>query len=314
MNYEKSYLELCKKILDEGDYVEDRTGTGVYSIFGASIKHDLSTGFPILTTKKVNPTLPIGEMLWMLSGNTDLKSLREYQNKPEGSHTIWSDDFNKYVEALIKADPARYSEGNKPDNYYTEELGAIYGKQLRKFSLGYDYDDVEATHDQLTTLIENIKAVKDDPNHPMARRLRCVFWNPYDHILGDKITCALPACHTDFQCLVRGGKLHLSYKMRSNDWFLGQNFNELFYSTLCHCLAQITGLEAGELLYFGTDVHIYSTHLEQVKEQLSRTPRKMPKLILPEFETLEELLQLTGDDFKLEGYDPHPFIKAPQAS
>ena len=124
----------------------------------------------------------------------------------------------------------------------------------------------------------------------MARRLICSFWDSYDHTVGDKRWCALPACHTDFQCLVRGNKLHLRYSMRSNDQFLGQPFNETFYATLCHILARLTGLEVGELLYFGTDLHIYSNHIAQVKEQLSRTPREMPKLILPEFNTLEEFV------------------------
>ena len=299
-NYEEQYLDLCKKILEEGEYTEDRTGTGTYSIFGATMKHDLSKCFPLLTTKKINPVLPIGELLWMLSGDTDLPSLRKYQNKPEDSFTIWSDDFGKYKETSLLGTEE-------------ESLGRIYGFQLRNvYHLDVDYNPV--IHDQLTTLIENIKAVKDNPNHPMARRLICTFWNAYDHTVGDKKWCALPACHTDFQCLVRGNKLHLRYSMRSNDQFLGQPFNETFYAALCHILARLTGLGVGELLYFGTDVHIYSNHLGQVKEQLSRTPRVMPKLVIPEFETLEELLELTGGDFVLEGYDPHPFIKAPQAS
>lgn len=306
--YETQYRELCQKILNEGEGVEDRTNTGTYSIFGVSIRHDLSKGFPLLTTKKINPILPIGEMLWMLSGKTDLPSLRKYQNKPEGSHTIWSDDFEKYWDNLDNDDYGSEEERLK------ETGGNIYGKQLRHYGCGDCNAQDQWEHDQLVTLIDNIKAVKEKPNHPMARRLRCSFWHPYDHTIGDKTECALPACHTEFQCLVRGNKLHLSYSMRSNDWFLGQNFNEGFYAALCHVLARLTGLEVGELIYFGNDVHIYSNHVDQVKELLSREPRSMPKLIMPKFETLEELLQLTGKDFKLEGYDPHPFIKAPQAS
>jgi len=296
-NYEQEYLKLCKKIIDEGEYTGDRTGTGTYSIFGHSDKCDLSEGFPILTTKKINPILPIGELLWMMSGQTDLPSLRKYQNKPEGSHTIWSDDYDKYEDLGYG---------------YDEELGKIYGYQLRGLKVS-DCGEL-TTHDQLMTLIHNIKKVRNNPEHPMGRRLICTFWNPYDHTVGDKRTCALPACHTDFQCLVRGGKLHLRYSMRSNDTFLGRPFNQVFYATLLHVLAKLTGLEVGELLYFGTDVHLYSNHLDQIKEQLSREPRELPKLILPEFNNLEELLQLTGKDFVLEGYDPHPFIKAPQAS
>tara|TARA_R110000850_G_scaffold46581_2_gene117298 strand:- start:458 stop:1384 length:927 start_codon:yes stop_codon:yes gene_type:complete len=297
LRYEQQYLNLVNNILTKGDYVEDRTNTGTYSQFGGSIKLNLADGFPILTTKKINPVLPFGELLWMLAGKTDLKTLRKYQNKGEGSNTIWSADFEKYAVKpwVIK-----------------EEGGNIYGKQIREY--GSVTDGQSFKHDQLTTLIDNIKAVKEDSNYPMARRLICSWWNPYDHTVGDKVTCALPACHTDFQCLVREGKLSLRFSMRSSDCFLGLPFNFSFYGLLCHVLAKLTGLEVGELLYFGTDVHIYSNHIEQVTEQLTREIRPLPKLVLPEFSTLEELLALTGGDFKLEGYDPHPFIRAPQAS
>ncbi len=300
-SYEKQYKEMCKNILDNGEFVGDRTKTGVYSIFGGMIRHDLSKGFPILTCKKINPVLPIGELLWMLSGQTDLPSLRKYQDKPEGSHTIWSDDFEKYKET---------TELDVSD----ESLGRIYGLQLRtQYHLDVDYNHV--IHDQLTTLIDNIKAVVKNPEHPMGRRLRCSFWNPYDHTVGDKVTCALPACHTDFQCIVRNGKLNLHFSMRSNDIFLGNPYNFCGYSVLCHCLAQLTGLEVGELVYTGVDIHIYSNHLEQVEEMLSREDVvEVPQIKMPKFETLEELLELTGKDFVIENYKPHGFIKAPQAS
>jgi len=312
--YEEQYLTLCSKVLAEGTYTEDRTGTGTYSLIGEVMKIDLSKGFPVLTTKKINPILPIGEMLWMLSGNIDLISLREYQNKLEGSHTIWSDDYNKFVSKCISEDSERWNGSNLPDQCRGESLGNIYGKQLRRFSRGFDHCQDEIVHDQLKTLIDNIKAVRDKPSHPMGRRLICSFWNPYDHTIGDKVTCALPACHTDFQCIVRNGKLNIRFSMRSNDVFLGLPFNITAYSFLCQVLAKLTGLEAGELVYFGTDVHIYSNHIEQVSLQLSREPRILPELVLPEFSTLDELLSLTGEDFKLVGYEPHGFIKAPQAS
>ncbi len=298
-NYETEYLALAQKILDEGEYTEDRTGTGTYSIVGAMVRHDLSESFPVLTSKKVNPVLPMGEMLWMLSGKTDLPSLRKYQNKPKGSHTIWSDDFEKFYP--LSEDPDYFSEN--------ECGGSIYGKQLR------DWGGADEQHDQLTTLIENIEAVKCDPEHSMGRRLRCSFWNPFDHTVGDKSWAALSACHTDFQCIVRKGKLHLQYGMRSSDLFLGQPFNTVFYATLCHSLAQITGLEVGELIYCGVDVHIYSNHVEQIKEQLSRERvMEVPQIKMPAFNTLEELLKLTGKDFVIENYNPHTFIKGKQAS
>lgn len=296
---EQQYLDLCQRILDEGTFVGDRTNTGCISVIDASMRFDLSKGFPLYTTKKINPLLPIGEMLWILAGKTDLVSLRHYQNKPEDSHTIWSDDFERFWEE------STFGESYKKE----QDGGFIYGKQLRE----YPIDDTHG-FDQLKELISNIKKVMKDPCHPMGRRLKCEFWNPYDHLMGDKEWAALPACHTGFQCFVRGNKLSLKVTLRSNDVFLGNPFNVAGYAFLTHCLAQLCGLEVGELIYNGSDVHIYSNHVEQVKEQLSREPRDFPKIVMPEFNTLEELLSLTAKDFVIEGYDPHPFIKAPQAS
>lgn len=294
---EEQYLKLCEKVLTNGAFVGDRTGTGCYSLIGEVLRFDLSKGFPLYTTKKINPELPIGELLWMLSGNTSLPSLREYQGKGEGSHTIWSDDYKKFEETGY----GRY-----------ENLGKVYGSQLRRYSAMSSGESIK--HDQLTTLIDNIKAVKQDSTHPMARRLICSWWNPFDHTIGDKVSCALPACHTDFQCIVREGRLDLRFSMRSNDLFLGNPFNVCFYATLCHILAKLTGLKVGELIYFGTDAHIYANHKPQILLQLTRAIRPMPELILPEFEDLDSLLKLKGKDFKVVGYDPHPFISAPQAS
>ena len=303
MSYEQEYLSLCQRVLDEGEYTEDRTGTGCYSVIGAMMTHDLSEGFPLLTTKKLNFNLIAGELLWFLSGSTTLPTLRKYQCKEKGANTIWSADFNKFKETQ---DLGKFTK-------ITESLGRVYGYQLRSY-FGVDPDYNIVVHDQLKTLITNIKATKEDPSHPMARRLRCSFWNPLDHTAGDKKWCALPACHTDFQCIVRNDKLHLSFNMRSNDVFLGNPYNFASYSLLCHILAKLVGLDAGTVTYFGVDVHIYTNHLEQIKEQLSREKTETPVLVLPEFNSLEELLALTGEDFKLEGYNPHAFIKAPQAS
>lgn len=293
---ELQYLHLLEDLLEQGESVEDRTNTGTLSKFGHMMRFDLSKGFPLWTTKKINFGLVAGELEWFLSGKTDLPSLRKFQDKPEGSHTIWSDDFKKFWDMSLDGD------------YYREREcgGSIYGEQLRSYG--------ENKFDQLTHLIDNLKAVIKDPSHPSARRLKCDFWNPYDHLVGDKEWTALPACHLGFQCLIRDGKLNLSFQMRSSDSFLGLPYNISSYALLTHILAKLTGLEVGELVYFGVDVHLYSNHVEAVKEQLSREMRPLPKLVLPEFETLEELLQYTGKDFKLEGYDPHPFIKAKQAS
>tara|TARA_Y100000588_G_scaffold170332_1_gene184124 strand:- start:1697 stop:2668 length:972 start_codon:yes stop_codon:yes gene_type:complete len=318
---EVQYHHLLDDLLEEGNRVADRTNTGTLSKFGHMIRCDLSEGFPLMTSKKINFNLVAGELLWFLNGKTDLPSLRKYQNKPENSHTIWSDDFEKFKKSQV--DSVWY-EGQAKDKYVKvleekEELGRIYGSQLRRYIIGNELDNSfigssAVFHDQLATLIDNIKAVKDNPNHPMARRLRCTFWNPYDHTVGDKKWCALPACHTDFQCLVRDGKLNISFSMRSSDAFLGLPYNIASYGLLCHILAEITELEVGELIYFGNDVHLYLNHVEQAKELLTRSLRKLPKIVMPKIESLKDLENLTGEDFKLEGYDPHGFIKAPQAS
>lgn len=306
MSYEGQYLKLCRKILTEGEYIGDRTGTGTYSIFGGMIRHDLSKGFPLLTTKKVNFELIAGELLWFLSGKVDLSSLRKYQGKPENSHTIWSDDFEKYWDSLDERGIDRLAQRSNQSG------GRLYSKQWREYySCGKD--GFPFKFDQITTLIENIKEVKNG-NLRQARRLIVTAWNPYDHTEGEKEVAALSACHDSFQCIVRGNKLNLRFHCRSNDMFLGNPYNVASYALLCHILAKLTDLEVGELVYMGTDIHLYSNHVEQVELQLSREPHESPKLILPEFNNLEDVLKLSGGDFELDGYNPHPFIKAPQAS
>lgn len=309
-SFDKSYLELLSKVISKGDYVEDRTGTGCYSLFGETLRVDLSTGeFPLLTTKKINFSNIVGELLFFLSGKTDLKTLRHYSDKPEGAHTIWSDDaekFWKYCECAGGVEKYIY-------NSRSEELGNIYSKQWRKWHLDEDRLLGEYTHDQIQTLLDNIKAVREG-NPTTARRLRVSSWHPYDHTVGDKQWCALPACHTDFQVILRGNTLNLAFTMRSSDVFLGLPYNIASYALLAHILAQLTGYDVGELVYFGVDIHLYYNHTEQAKEQLSRKPYHTPCLVMPEFDTLEELLKQTAKDFKLPDYKCHEFIKAPQAS
>lgn len=306
-SFDKSYLELLSKVISKGDYVEDRTGTGCYSLFGETLRVDLSKSqFPLLTTKKINFSNIVGELLFFLSGETNLKTLRHYSDKPEGAHTIWSDDAKKYWEAQT----SKYNKKNLTDS---EELGEIYSKQWRNWHVNYDDHCGLETHDQIQTLLDNIKAVREgDPT--TARRLRVSSWNPYDHTVGDKQWCALPACHTDFQVILRGNTLNLAFTMRSSDVFLGLPYNIASYALLAHILARLTGCDVGELVYFGVDIHLYQNHIEQAKEQLSRKPYHTPYLVMPEFDTLEELLELTAKDFVLPDYKCHDFIKAPQAS
>lgn len=300
---EKQYLDLLQDVLDNGKFVGDRTNTGCIRVFSRSMRFDLSEGIPLYTTKKIRWENVIGELLWMLSGKTDLPSLRKYQCKPEGAKTIWSDDFEKFWKRseVFQQTP----DGSICLDRFLESGGIIYGSTLRNYC-----DSV----DQLKTLIQNIKLTIKDPNYSMGRRLKCEFWNPTVHLDTDSMDAALPACHTGFQCMVDGDKLNLKFTMRSNDLFLGNPYNVFFYGVLTHILAKLTGLQVGELVYDGTDCHIYSNHVEQVKEQLTRLPIKFPELVLPEFETLEELLFMTAEDFDVVGYEPDGFISAPQAS
>lgn len=300
---EQQYLDLLKDVLDNGKLVEDRTNTGCIRVFSRSMRFDLSEGIPLLTTKKIRWENVVGELLWMLSGKTDLPSLRGYQCKPEGAKTIWTDDFEKYWQRSEQVQ--KLPDGVAGLARWYEDGGVIYGSTLRHYCKSVD---------QLTTLIENIKLTKANPNYSMGRRLKCEFWNPTVHLDSESMDAALPACHTGFQCMVDGDKLNLKFNMRSNDLFLGCPYNVFFYGVLTHILAKLTGLKSGELVYDGTDCHIYSNHVEQVKTQIVRTPKGFPELVLPEFETLEELLTTTAEDFKVTGYDPHGFIAARQAS
>lgn len=299
---EQQYLDLLQDVLTNGKLVGDRTNTGCIRVFSRSMRFDLAEGIPLYTTKEIRWENVIGELLWMLSGKTDLPSLRKYQCKPEGAKTIWSADFEKFWKRLEVV-----QQSTKGVCLYrmSEEGGIIYGSTLRNYC-----DSV----DQLKLLINNIKLTIKNPNYSMGRRLKCEFWNPTVHLDNDSMMAALPSCHTGFQCMVDGDKLNLKFNMRSNDLFLGNPYNVFFYGVLTHILAKLTGLEVGELVYDGTDCHIYSNHVDQVKEQLTRLPKKFPELVLPEFETLEELLLMTAEDFDVVGYEPEGFISAPQAS
>lgn len=299
---EQQYLDQLKYVLNNGEKCMDRTGTGTRSVFGATMDFDLSKGFPLFTTKTINFSNVVGELLWFLSGKTDLPSLRHYSDKPEGAHTIWSDDYEKFKQ----------SGGKYPLRSYEEEsLGSIYGTQWRYW--GRQPESCNEEHDQIKQLLTDLKSVVEgDPTK--ARRLIVQSWNPVDHTVGDKQWAALPACHTDFQLLVRNGKLNLKFNMRSNDLFLGAPYNIASYALLCHIFAKMVGLEVGGLWYTCVDAHIYLNHVEAVTEQLLRKPTKFGKLVLPEFESLEDLLKLTAKDFKIVGYNPQGFIKAPQAS
>lgn len=260
------YLDLMKRILDEGVVREDRTGVGTRSIFGTQMRFDLSETFPLLTTKKVHLRSIIYELLWFLSGDTNIKFLKD--NKV----TIWDE----------------WADENG-------DLGPVYGKQWRRWECADG-----RIIDQISNVVEQIK------NNPQSRRLIVNAWNVADV---DKM--ALPPCHLLFQFYVANSKLSCMLYQRSCDFFLGVPFNIASYSLLCMMMAQQCGLEPGEFVWTGGDTHLYLNHTEQAKEQLSRTPRHLPKMIIKR--KPDSIFDYKFEDFELVDYDPYPVIKAPIA-
>lgn len=262
----KQYLDLLQEIMDHGTVKSDRTGVGTKSIFGHQMRFDLSEGFPLLTTKKVHLRSIIHELLWFISGDTNIGYLHD--NKV----SIWDE----------------WADANG-------DLGPVYGKQWRS----WDTPDGRSI-DQLSEVIETIK------RNPDSRRMIVCAWNPSDV---DKM--ALPPCHCFFQFYVADGRLSCQLYQRSADTFLGVPFNIASYALLTMMIAQVCGLKPGEFIHTTGDTHIYLNHFDQVREQLSRTPRPLPVMKLnPE---VKDIFRFRYEDFTLEGYDPWPAIKAPVA-
>ncbi len=268
----KQYLELLEHVLEKGVKKTDRTGTGTISIFGPQLRFDLREGFPVLTTKKLHLKSIIYELLWFLKGDTNVKYLQEHGVR------IWNEWANE-----------------------NGDLGPVYGAQWRNWN-GEGID-------QISMAIDQIK------NNPDSRRIIVAAWNPSvlpqsgktftENVAEGK--AALPPCHAWFQFYVANGKLSLQMYQRSADIFLGVPFNIASYSLLLLMVAQVTGLEPGEFVHTFGDAHIYLNHLEQVKLQLTREPRKLPTMKLnPE---VKSIFHFQYEDFTLEGYDPHPHIK-----
>ncbi|MFD1392067.1 thymidylate synthase [Lacticaseibacillus jixianensis] len=312
---EQPYLDLLRRVLTEGDFKGDRTGTGTYSLFGAQLRFDLSQGFPLLTTKKVPFGLIKSELLWFLHGDTNIRFLLAHHNH------IWDEwAFARWVASADYRGPDMTDFGQRrltdpafaktyhaqmqafDDRILTDEafakqygtLGNVYGKQWRAWRTSRG-----DTIDQLGSVIEAIKTTPD------SRRLIVSAWNPED-----VPSMALPPCHTLFQFYVNEGKLSLQLYQRSGDMFLGVPFNIASYALLLHIVAQETGLQVGDFIHTFGDAHIYTNHVAQVKEQLARTPKDSPRLVLTPGKTIDTL---TMADIKVEDYDPAPAIKAPVA-
>lgn len=303
---EKQYLDLLSDILANGKFKDDRTQTGTKSVFGRQIRFNLQEGFPLLTTKKVFTRGIIHELIWFLKGDSNIQYLIQndvhiWDEWPYKYYTIHSKDKKKLTQK-------EFVEKVKVDNTFAKkwaELGPAYGVQWRHWK---NPDGTET--DQIAQIIEQIKDVKNNPQSPYGRRLLVNAWHVSEVPKIVERTVP-PLCHTMFQFYVLDGKLSLHLYQRSADVFLGVPFNIASYALLLMMVAQVTELEAYEFVHTFGDVHIYSNHMDQVKLQLSRKMRKLPKMKLNP--KVKEIDAFTIDDFELSGYDPHPAIKAPVA-
>jgi thymidylate synthase len=260
------YLDLVRHILSTGTKKTDRTGTGTLSVFGYQLRFDLARGFPLVTTKKVHLRSIVHELLWFLSGSTNVRYLNE------NGVTIWD-------------------EWARPDG----ELGPVYGYQWRSWPAP------DGRHiDQMTKVLADIR------KSPDSRRLLVSAWN-----VADLDAMALAPCHALFQFYVADGRLSCQLYQRSADVFLGVPFNIASYALLTMMVAQVSDLAPGEFIHTLGDAHLYSNHLEQARQQLERDPRPLPQMTLNP--SVRSLLDFRFSDFTLEGYDPHPAIKAPIA-
>ena len=290
----KQYLDLMRHVLDNGTRKEDRTGTGTLSVFGHQMRFDLSEGFPLLTTKKVFLRGIIHELLWFLSGETNIKYLVD--NKVG----IWNEwPHAEYCKETGDELPLKaFIERIREDNDFAERWGGIgpgYGYQWRS------WPTPDGGHvDQIRQVVEQIR------NTPDSRRMLVSAWN-----VAQIEEMALPPCHTLFQFYVADGKLSCQLYQRSADIFLGVPFNIASYALLTLMIAQVCDLEPGDFIHTLGDAHLYLNHLEQTREQLSRETFPAPRMHLnPE---VRDLLAFRFEDFELIDYQHHPAIKAPVA-
>jgi thymidylate synthase len=266
----KTYLDMMRHVLTHGSPKTDRTGTGTRSVFGWQMRFNLSDGFPMVTTKKLHTKSIIIELLWFLSGSSNVRPLQEK------GVSIWDE--------WARADG---------------DLGPVYGKQWRSWPAPTS-ENAEATIDQMSQLIRDIRATPD------SRRLIVSAWN-----VAQIPQMALAPCHALFQFYVADGRLSCQLYQRSADIFLGVPFNIASYALLTHMVAQQTDLEVGDFIWTGGDCHLYSNHMEQATEQLSRTPYPLPKLVINR--KPPSLFDYRFEDFEIQGYQSHPHIKAPVA-
>lgn len=262
----KQYLDLLNYVKDNGVKKEDRTGTGTLSIFGYQMRFDLNQGFPLLTTKKIHLKSIIHELLWFLTGNTNIKYLKD------NGVSIWDEWADK-----------------------NGDLGPVYGSQWRSWP-SHDGQPI----DQIKNLIEGIKI------NPDSRRLIVSAWN-----VAEIDNMKLPPCHAFFQFYVADDKLSCQLYQRSADIFLGVPFNIASYALLTKMIAQVCNIKCGDFIHTLGDAHIYVNHINQVNEQLSRTPKTLPKMNINPL--IKDIFQFKYEDFNLINYNPDALIKAPVA-
>jgi thymidylate synthase len=293
MHPEQTYLKSLEDILNHGEERNDRTGVGTISMFGQSLRFDLSKGFPAITTKKLAWKSVVSELLWFIEGSGDEFRLREilHGNRYSDKTTIWTE--NAQAPYWV----------NKKTQRHPGDLGRVYGVQWRRWRkpLIRINKVVLANHDQLLELVDGLK--KD----PFSRRHIITAWNP-----GELDIMALPPCHMMAQFYVsKDKKLSCQMYQRSADMFLGVPFNIASYALFTHMVAQVCGLGVGNLIIVLGDAHIYKNHIEQVKEQLSRKPLPLPKLSLNA--EINDITKFNMNDIELIDYQSHGIIKAPMA-
>ena len=262
----KQYLDLLSDVKSNGIEKEDRTGTGTLSVFGYQMRFDLNKGFPLLTTKKIHLKSVIHELLWFLTGNTNIQYLKD------NGVSIWDE----------------WADENG-------DLGPVYGFQWRSWSSSNGQ-----SIDQIKNLIDGIK------HNPDSRRLIVSAWN-----VAEIDNMKLPPCHAFFQFYIADNKLSCQLYQRSADIFLGVPFNIASYALLTKMIAQVCELECGDFVHTLGDAHIYLNHIEQVNEQLSRTPKSLPVMNINS--AIKDIFKFKYEDFELLNYDPDPLIKAPIA-
>ncbi len=287
----KQYLDLMRRVRTEGVRKTDRTGTGTLSVFGHQMRFDLAEGFPLVTTKKLHVKSIIHELIWFLSGETNLDYLHANRVKiwdewarevPRTSQIVDDPEigFSENYDALAVAQPTCL------------ELGPVYGKQWRRWEAPNG-----RTIDQIQEAVETLKA------NPDSRRIIVTAWNPAD--LPDM---ALAPCHCLFQFYVVDGRLSCQLYQRSADIFLGVPFNIASYALLTMMIAQLTDLKLGEFIHTFGDAHLYLNHVDKADEQLMRSPRALPQMEIDR--SVRSIPDFKYEHFKLTGYDPHPHIKA----